>query len=678
MARITVQGLTKSYGGVDLFSGLSFEIQPGMRLAVAGPNGGGKSTLLKLLAGRLEPDGGQISMERGAMLGYVAQELEGEVLERNLLAWVLEALPSWTDFWAEWERAVQADDKPRLEALSHRQAEFEQQFGYNPEHRARAILTGLGFSEDDLLKRLAELSGGWRERAKLARVLFQGADVLLLDEPTNHLDLEAIEWLEDYLLSFRGALVFVAHDRVLLEKVGTHVLFISAGLTAMRRGSFSQFLEWEAEQARLREKEVAKLSDKIESEMSYIRRFRVKARKAAQAQSKLKKVEKLEQQLKEARSDVQVSRTGRSLSFRLPPAARGDKVAVSCAGVRFSYGSAPSIWNGLDMQLFRGKKIALVAPNGAGKSTLIKLINGALKPDDGVVKLGPKTTIGYFSQHQTDILNTESTVLGEIRRLADPKLTEEQLMGVLGLFLLGESYFERRVGALSGGEKNRLVLATLFLARANLLILDEPTNHLDLESRMGLVSALKDYDGTLLFVAHDRYLLSEVAEEVWELRRGGIEVHAAGFEAYDARRRARLAGKDAPNEPASAGRTPQAGQPEQPATAQPAVRRLSKDEKRRMAEERNKLYRKLKPLKDEYDKLEKDLERALADQGALEERMNDPATYEKPEEAIRLNAEYRGVGEWVEELMERMGELEAAMEPLSRRREELAAEGGAE
>ncbi|MBU1611423.1 MAG: ATP-binding cassette domain-containing protein, partial [Proteobacteria bacterium] len=255
MARITVQGLSKSFDGVDLFGGLSFEVQPGMRLAVAGPNGGGKSTLLRILAGRSEPDSGQVSMAKGAMLGYVAQELDGPVLERNLLAWVLEALPSWTDFWADWEKAVQERDNSRLEMLSRRQAEFEQQFGYNPDHRARAILTGLGFSEDDLLKCIGELSGGWRERAKLARVLFQGADVLLLDEPTNHLDLEAIEWLENYLLAFRGALIFVAHDRVLLEKVGTHVLFVGWGRTAMRRGTFTEFMAWEEEQSRLRDKE---------------------------------------------------------------------------------------------------------------------------------------------------------------------------------------------------------------------------------------------------------------------------------------------------------------------------------------------------------------------------------------------------------------------------------------
>lgn len=661
MARITVQGLEKSYDGVDLFGGLSFEVQPGMRLAVAGPNGGGKSTLLRILAGEVEQDTGQISMARGALLGYVAQELTGDILKRNLLAWVLDALPSWNDFWAEWEKAVQAGDSGKLERLSHRQAEFEEQFGYNPDHRARAILTGLGFSEDDLLKSIGELSGGWRERAKLARVLFQGADVLLLDEPTNHLDLEAIEWLENYLLAFQGALIFVAHDRVLLEKVGTHVLFISGGRSALRKGSFSMFMEWEAEQARQRDKEASKLSDKIDSEMSYVRRFRVKARKSAQAQSKLKKVEKMEEQLRGIKAEQRAVRPGKTLSFKLPEAARGDKVAVSCVDLEFSY-SGPSTWSKLNMQLYRGRKIALAAPNGAGKSTLIKLITGELTPNGGEVKVGAKTTIGYFSQHQTDVLREDNSVLDEVRRYAGMKPTEEQLMSVLGLFLLGEKYFDRKVAALSGGEKNRLVLSTLFLAQANLLILDEPTNHLDLESRMGLVKALKNYDGTLLFVAHDRYLLSEVAEEVWELTPDGFDYHTSGFEAYDAKRRERLACKGGNVGGSSVSVSALQGQEQEPDCA---PQKLSKEEKRRIAETRNRLYRELKPLKTEYEKLEKDLDKAMTEQASLEEKMNDPATYEKPEEAIRLNAEYKGVEEWVEELLDRMGTLEQGMEKIN-------------
>jgi ATP-binding cassette subfamily F protein 3 len=650
MSRITVQSLEKSYGGEPIFSDVAFEVAPGMRLALTGPNGCGKSTLLKVLAGEVEPDGGQVTLTKGARVGYVAQEMSGEVLEQQLLAWVLSALPSWNEFWEAWEQAVKEGDNARIEKLAHRQAEFEELYGYNPDHKARAILTGLGFADDTLHKRIGELSGGWRERAKLGRVLLQGADVLLLDEPTNHLDLEAVEWLEDYLLNFRGTLAFVVHDRIFLNRVGTHVLFLGGAKPLLRKGSFDEFLAWDEENREQRRKEADKLSARIENEYKYINKFRVKARKAAQAQSKLKKVEKLERELNQIK-EVQASHhRGRSLNFRLPEPKRGDKVPVSVVDLEFHYQGGRSVWPALNFQLFRGKKVAVVAPNGAGKSTLLKLLAGSLTPSAGHVKIGPGTEMGYFSQHQHEILNLDSSVLGEIRRLSSPGLTEEQVMSVLGLFLLGEPYFERKVKGLSGGEKSRLLLATLFLAKANLLVLDEPTNHLDIETREGLIRALQDYEGTLLFVAHDRYLLNEVAEEVWSLDENGLTQHVGGFEEFHARQKQEEAARNG-----ASGADPEEVQER---------RKLTREEKRRQAEERNRLYRELKPLKKKYDKLEADLEKVLDEQAGLEKRMNDPATYEKPEQALKLNAAYKDATEWAETLMEQMAELESRMEAI--------------
>jgi len=666
VSKITVQNIEKSVGGEALFSGLSFEAQPGMRLAVAGPNGSGKSTLLRILAGRAEPEAGSVVATRGARIGYVAQELSGADLSEPLLGWVLSALPSWRDFWRDWEEAVHARDEARLQRLGERQARLETQFGYHPEHKARAILSGLGFSDDDLMRRIEHLSGGWRERAKLARVLLQGADVLLLDEPTNHLDLEAVQWLEEYLLAFRGALVFVAHDRVFLERVGTHVLVLGLARPVLRQGSFSEFLAWMAENQEQREREAAKLSSRIGHEQSYISRFRVKARKAAQAQSKMKRVEKLQDELSRLQGDALSARPGRRLAFRLPEPLRGDKVAVNAVDLEFRYAkeagfSGRQLWPRLNFQIFRGRKIALVAPNGAGKSTLIKVLTGELSPSHGYAKLGNNTQLGYFSQHQTEILRPTGSVIAEMRRLCDPKCSEEQLMGVLGLFLLGEKYFERPVAALSGGEKSRLVLASLFLGRANLLVLDEPTNHLDLESREGLVAALKDYEGAILMVAHDRYLMSEVAEEIWTIGPEGLVQHHEGFEDFDAKRRAALAeAKLEARQGAKREKKPECA-PVMAEDEAEAGKRLSKEDKRRLAEQRNALSRALKPLREEYAKCEKDLERVLLEQGELEARMNDPATYEGGGEAIRINNQYREAGDWAEKLMERMSALEADM-----------------
>ena len=647
MAKITIHNVDKSFGGRDLLKDLNFEAGPGDRLAVAGPNGCGKSTLLKILAGKASADTGQVVCSKGAMIGYVAQELDEYDLETNLLTWILEVFPSWRDFWSKWEKAAQDKDEATLAKLAGEQEELEHKYGYNPEHKARAVLTGLGFAEKKFHMPIRMLSGGWRERAKLARVLLEGSDVLLLDEPTNHLDLEAVKWLEEYLMNFKGALVFVAHDRVFLDKVATHVLFIAPETYRYRKGNFSQFLAWEEETARLREKEAAKLSARIESEYSYIRRFRVKARKAAQAQSKLKKVEKLESELN--RLETRSVTSGRTLSFTLPAPPRGDKAAATAIDMTYEFDDGFKPWPELTFTLFRGKKAAILAPNGAGKTTLLKLIAGVTEPTSGQFTIGPNTKPAYFSQHQTEILNTENTVEDEMRRLVGTKLTDEEIKGALGLFLLGEPFFQRPVSALSGGEKSRLVLASLFMAKANLLIMDEPTNHLDLESRQALVDALYKYQGTILLVAHDRYLLSKVADEIWALSPDGLEIFPEGFDEY----MARISQK-----------------PEEEKKTE-AARKPSKELKRRQAELRNEISRRLKPLKDNYAKVERELEKLLEEQEDLELKLNDPKTYEKPEEAVKMNKQYQECSTMAEDLFEKLGLLDEEIKGIEAEKESL-------
>ena len=657
MSKITIHNLSKALGGRDLLAGFSLEATAGTRLAVVGPNGCGKSTFLRLLAGESEPDAGKVILPPGARLGYVAQELAASDLEEPLLAWVMSALPSWKEFWREWEHASLERDARALEVLSAKQAEMEHSLGYNPEHRAKAILSGLGFSDDSWTGQVKLLSGGWRERAKLARVLVAGADVLLLDEPTNHLDIEAVEWLEQYLLCFPGVLVFVAHDRIFLDRVGTQVLFLGGDKPQVRPGSFSDFLEWRAQAQQQIKAQAAQLSGAIARQMAFVTRFGAKATKARQAQSKLKAAQKLKKELSQVSGGIERER--KVLDFKLPEPARADKNILSAAELEFSFAGAKSLWPKLTFNLYRGQKVALAGPNGAGKTTLLKCITGELKASGGSVKLGSQVRMGYFSQHQTEILRPNETVMGEIRRLSDPRSSTEELCSVLGLFMLGEDYFERFVRDLSGGEKSRLVLASLFLARANFLVLDEPTNHLDLESREALVGALADYEGTILFVAHDRYLLSEAADVVWTVGPGGLAEFLGGYEAYERHLK----------EEAQA--ACQFSQEAKPRAESRETREARQAEKRRQASERNAISRELKPRREKYDTLEAELEMVLSRQHEVEQVMADPATYADSARFGELSKEYHALQERSESLITTLTHLEDEIAALEERRESL-------
>lgn len=646
MSKITVQAVSKAYSGVDLFMGLSMEVHSGTRLALVGPNGCGKSTLLKIMAGETSPDSGKVTVPKGSQIGFVQQELGAADLAKPLQDFVLEVLPSWGEFWTQWRAALEQNDEAALIRLHDRQEELEHQYGYNPEHRAHAILSGLGFAPAVFSRPVGDLSGGWRERAKLARVLVAGADILFLDEPTNHLDLEAVEWLESYVLSFEGVLVFVAHDRYFLDRVANKVLFLGGEKPFLRDGNFSQFLEWNAERNDQIRRQAEKLRTEIGKKQVFVDRFRAKATKAKQAQSRLGQIGKLQSELQTLTPETRA----RTLSFSWPEPERGNQTVLSAVELSFSFPDA-ALFSDLSFNIYRGQKIGLVGPNGRGKSTLIKLINGQLKPTQGRITTGSSIVTGYFSQHQTDIVRPAFTVMSEIKRLSSPSCTDLQLKSALGLFMLGERYWEKKVEDLSGGEKNRLVLSTLFLSRANFLILDEPTNHLDMESREALMDALSAYQGTMLVVAHDRYLLSEVVSEIWELHADGIEVHQCGFDEYHARKKAR-----------------EAQELEKPDMTR-AVRNEQKLKKREQAEMRNRIYQQLKPLRKKYEKLEAELEANLVEQETLETQLADPATYEDVSLSRELGQRFAVLQNRAEELMSDLAYLEKELQELEIQRD---------
>ncbi len=651
--KLSVCNLSKSYGGWDVFSDFSLEVPAGVRLCVCGPNGCGKSTFLRILAGVAGPDGGKVSYPAHCRLGYVEQELPEDSLDTPLLEWVLDVLPDWNDFWNRWETASQQGDEALLRALGQRQAELEGMYGYNPEHRARTVLSGLGFVEAKWTRTLRELSGGWRERAKLARVLTAGADMLLLDEPTNHLDLDAVEWLERFLLEYKGVLVFVAHDRVFMDKVGTHVLYLGGNKPVYRPGTFSHVLGLLAEHEARKEREAQRMVEEVERKMDFVRRFKAKASKARQANSRKKQIERIEREL----DNITVESRRKTLGFAWPTPARADKIVLHAMDLTFVFADGVRLWPALDFQLYRGQKIALVGPNGCGKSTLLKLVAGQLEKEEGAIACGTQVRMGYFSQHQLDTLQPSNTVLAEIRRLSDPRSTEEELMSVLGLFMLGQAYFDRQVATLSGGEKSRLTLATLFLARCNFLVLDEPTNHLDLESREALVEALEHFPGTLLMVAHDRGLLARVAEQVWELGTEGFTVFERGYEQWDeARKQRRIlweAEKDTSGSLSGTG----------------VSREEQKRIKRVQAELRNALHRELKPRQEAYARQEIELEKLLAEQAAIETELADPAIYADSHGSTALLQRFHEVQTRSEALMEAMSLLEQEMADIEARKE---------
>lgn len=392
--------------------------------------------------------------------------------------------------------------------------------------------------------------------------------------------------------------------------------------------------------------------------MAFVERFRAKATKARQAGSRQKMAKKLEKQLEDYRPEPK----RKELSFTWPEAPHLEKVALAAADLAFHFEDGRELWPALTFTLYRGQRVALVGPNGCGKSTLLRLLAGRLERCGGNVVTAPQLRLGFYTQHQMDTLRPDTTVLGEIRRLADPRTTEEELMSVLGLFLLGQEYFDRQVSALSGGEKSRLVLASLFLRRCNFLLLDEPTNHLDLESREALISALQKFDGTLLMVAHDRWLLSQVGAEAWELTRRGLDLYP-DFTSYDTARRARLAqplgaAKSGPAAASKAG--PKAGPGEQPVSA------LSREEQKRLKREqaarRNALHKELKPLQERYAALEKDLAAVLEEQSAVEAQLADPQVYADHNRSNELLRAFDAHKQRSEQLLEEMTALEESLQ----------------
>ena len=656
MSLLTLTGVAKSHGAQHLFDGIDLQVGAGRRIAIVGPNGAGKTTLLEIITGDQEPDAGTVTRARDLVIGYLRQEV-AEARGQTAIAEVLAGAGAVTGIGrrmrhiegelaeasAEDELAELMDEYGRLQ---HR---FEAMGGYGLEAEARRILAGLGFAESDMERRTTEFSGGWMMRVALARLLLQNPDLLLLDEPTNHLDLASVEWLQGFLAEYAGAVILVSHDRDFINAIVNRVAELHAGSLTEYTGDYADFVEQREERMAQLERQAAAQGRKIAQVERFIERFRYKATKARQVQSRIKALDRLEHV-------AAPTPRAKSVKFRFPEPPRSGRTVITLARVAKSYGPH-TVYAALDLVLERGQKVALIGPNGAGKSTLLKILAGVLRIDAGTRELGSNVRVAYFAQHQIEALNPDSSVLQELTGAA-PRMTSSEVRKLLGAFLFSGDAVDKPVSVLSGGEQTRLALAKLMADPANLLCLDEPTNHLDIASRDVLEDALNAFPGTIVLITHDRYLIRSVANVIVEVDGGNATPFLGDFEYYAAKR-----GLDVEARGAVEGRATPRGI-ERPESRPRKSANESATRKRSEADERNRRYRRTRDLKARLAKAETDAQAADADLADLTERLADPATYTHPELVRDLIERHNAARDRTDQLAAEWTRLAAELEAL--------------
>ncbi|TWB66874.1 ATPase subunit of ABC transporter with duplicated ATPase domains [Bradyrhizobium sacchari] len=529
---IRLDNVSKQAGHQILFIEASAALNKGEKIGLVGPNGAGKTTLFRMIAGEELPDEGQVSTDRGITIGYFNQDV-GEMSGRSAVAEVMNGAGPVSEVAAEL-RALEADmadpDKAdQMEEIIARYGEVQHRFeeldGYALDGRAREALSGLGFSQEMMDGDVGKLSGGWKMRVALARILLMRPDVMLLDEPSNHLDLESLIWLEKFLHDYEGTLLMTSHDREFINRVISKVIEIDSGSLTTYTGDYEFYEQQRAQNEKQQQAQFERQQAMLAKEIKFIERFKARASHAAQVQSRVKKLDKIER--------VEPPRRRQSVAFDFPPAPRSGEDVVALKNVHKGYG-AKRIYDGLDFMIRRRERWCVMGVNGAGKSTLLKLVAGASEPDEGTVALGGSVKMGYFAQHAMDLLDGERTVFQSLEDQF-PTAGQGSLRALAGCFGFSGDDVEKRCRVLSGGEKARLVMAKMLFDPPNFLVLDEPTNHLDLATKEMLITALSDFEGTMLFVSHDRHFLATLSNRVLELTPEGIHQYGGGYTEYVAR-----------------------------------------------------------------------------------------------------------------------------------------------
>ncbi|MGA9116526.1 MAG: ABC-F family ATP-binding cassette domain-containing protein [Bacteroidota bacterium] len=648
--------ISLAFGEQELFREVSFRIGPHDRIGLVGSNGAGKSTLLRILLGEIRPDGGEIARARGVSAGYLPQEglrTEGRTLYAEAESVFGDVLQTQTR-QEEVRRGLEelevgsGEHSELLEIYGELQHKLEDADVFRMKSKIEKVLLGLGFSPADMRRQTGEFSGGWQMRIALARLLLTQPSLLLLDEPTNHLDLDSLQWLEEYLASYEGAVIIVSHDRRFLDTMTVRTLELSLGRLTDYAGNLSASL---AEKARRHEQQAAAFrnqQEKIRQTERFIERFRYKATKARQVQSRIKMLEKMD--------PVEVEDEESEIHFTFPPAPRSGRTVLELAGICKSYGSL-TLFRDLDFSVERGDRIAFVGVNGAGKSTLARILAGLEPADAGRRTEGPNAVLAYFAQDQADALDPSLDVLGTVDAVATGEI-RRRLRSLLGSFLFrGDDVF-KNVGVLSGGEKSRLALARMLLRPSNLLVMDEPTNHLDLRSKTVLQEALKAYDGSFVIVSHDRDFLEPLVTRVVEFAGGVLRAYPGSLEEYLLRKR-----EAAPGPAPGMGKP--AGEPSQ-----------ARDRKRLEAEERQWRYRRTRPVAEQIARTEALIEAREREKAEVEERMADPGFYRLGEQVREITSRYEALRRELDDAYHRWNGQVKELERLQAEPYRGAGEGG--
>ncbi len=526
---IRLESIGKQNGKQIVFIEASAAIQRGEKVGLVGPNGAGKSTLFRMMTGEELPDEGQVSVDRGVRIGYFSQDV-GDMAGRSAVAEVMDGVGPVSALAAEMAKLEAAmgdpDQAERMDEIIERygevQAKYDELDGYALDGRAREVLGGLGFSDEMMNGDVGKLSGGWKMRVALAKILLMRPDVMLLDEPSNHLDIESLIWLESFLKGFSGALVMTSHDRAFMNRIVSKIIEIDGGALTSYSGDYEFYRQQRALAEVQQQAQFERQQAMLAKEIAFIERFKARASHAAQVQSRVKKLDKIDR--------VEPPKRQQTVRFEFQPAPRSGEDVATLKNVHKSYGSR-RIYEGLDFQVRRGERWCVMGVNGAGKSTLLKLVAGASEPDDGSVSRGPSVKMGYFAQHAMELLDGEATIL-EWLEDAFPQAGQAPLRALAGCFGFTGDEIEKKCRVLSGGEKVRLVMARMLFDPPNFLVLDEPTNHLDIATKQMLIEALARYEGAMLFVSHDRHFLAALSNRVLELTPAGMQAYGGGYVEY--------------------------------------------------------------------------------------------------------------------------------------------------